>query len=294
MAVISAKLVKELRDMTGAGVMDCKHALTETDGDMKKAVDVLREKGIAKAAKKSSRIAAEGLTEIKIKGNQAVALEVNSETDFVAKNAQFKELIDTLADHLLRETPADVETALGQKLNGSNETVSDYITAAIAKIGEKLSLRRFTVLQKNDGELFGAYLHMGGRIASLVKLSGGDERVAKDVAMHIAASKPLYLTEKAVPEDIVAHEKEVLKKEALSEGKPENIVEKMIAGRLKKYFKEICLVDQPFVKDGDITVAQYLKDHNASVDAFVRYEVGEGIEKKEENFADEVKAQMKQ
>lgn len=294
MAAISAKLVKELRDMTGAGIMDCKHALTETNGDMKKAVDVLREKGIAKAAKKSSRIAAEGLTEIKVSGNKAVALEVNSETDFVAKNEQFRELIDTIADHLLSEEPADVATALGQKLSGSNETVSDRITAAIAKIGEKISLRRFTVLNKNDDEHFGAYLHMGGRISALVKISGGDDEVAKDVAMHVAAIKPRYLSEKDIPEDVVNHEKEVLKKEALSEGKPANIVEKMIVGRLKKFFKEICLVDQSFVKDGDITVAQYLKDHHAAVGAFVRYEVGEGIEKKEENFADEVKAQMKQ
>jgi translation elongation factor Ts len=293
-AEISAKLVKELRDLTGAGIMDCKHALTETNGDMKKAVDVLREKGIAKAAKKSNRIAAEGLTEIKVKGNNAVALEVNSETDFVAKNAQFQGLIDTLADHLLQETPADVTTALGQKLAGSDETVSDHITAAIAKIGEKISLRRFTVLQKNDDECFGLYLHMGGRIAALVKLSGGDENVAKDVAMHVAAIKPRYLSESDIPEDVVAHEKEVLKKEALGEGKPANIVEKMIVGRLKKFFKEICLLDQPFVKDGDITVRQFLKNNDATVGAFVRYEVGEGIEKKEENFADEVKAQMKQ
>lgn len=294
MAAISAKLVKELRDLTGAGIMDCKRALTETGGDIKKAVDVLRENGAAKAAKKSGRIAAEGLAEIKISGDKAVALEVNSETDFVAKNAEFKQLLNTLADHLLQEEPADVKEALGQKLAGSEETVAEHITAAIAKIGEKISLRRFAVLHKNEGEVFGSYLHMGGRIASLVRLSGGDEAAAKDVAMHVAAIKPKYLSEKDIPEDVIAHEKDVLTKEALSEGKPAAIVEKMVVGRLKKFFKEICLVDQPFVKDGDILVKDFLKGKGAEVITFVRYEVGEGIEKKEENFADEVKAQMKQ
>ncbi|TGB00308.1 elongation factor Ts [Sporolactobacillus shoreae] len=293
MAEISAKLVKELRDLTGAGIMDCKRALTETDGDIKKAIDVLREKGVAKAAKKSGRIAAEGLAEVKVVGDKAVALEVNSETDFVAQNAEFKELLNTLADHLLKEEPSDVETALSQSL-ASGETISEHITAAIAKIGEKISLRRFTVLHKSEGEVFGAYLHMGGRIAALVKLKGGDADTAKDVAMHVAAIKPRYLKEEDIPADVVAHEKEVLSKEALGEGKPANIVEKMVVGRLKKFFKEICLVDQPFVKDGDLTVSEFLKSKNAEVDEFVRYEVGEGIEKKTENFADEVKAQMKQ
>ncbi|WP_353947723.1 translation elongation factor Ts [Sporolactobacillus sp. Y61] len=291
---INAKLVKELRDLTGAGIMDCKRALTETDGDIKKAIDVLREKGIAKAAKKSGRVAAEGLTEIKVEGNKAVALEVNSETDFVAKNNEFKQLLDKLAGHLLKEEPADVEEALGQKLAGTEGTVADYITSAIAKIGEKIALRRFKVIHKKDTDIFGAYLHMGGRIAALVSLTGENESVAKDVAMHIAAIKPQYLTEKEIPDHIVTHEKEVLKQEALGEGKPENIVEKMVTGRLKKFFKEICLVDQPFVKDGDITVKEFLKQNHAEVNAFVRYEVGEGIEKKAENFADEVKAQMKQ
>lgn len=293
MAAISAKMVKELRDLTGAGIMDCKRALAETEGDIKKAIDVLREKGVAKAAKKSGRIAAEGLTEIKIDGNKAVALEVNSETDFVAKNAEFRQLIETLAEHLLNQEPADVEEALKQNL-ATGETVAEHINAAIAKIGEKLSLRRFTVLHKTDSEVFGAYLHMGGRIAALTKLAGGDAEAAKDVAMHVAAIKPRYLTEKEIPADVVAHEKEVLTQEALGEGKPANIVDKMVAGRLNKFFKEICLVDQPFVKDGDITVKNYLKSKNAEISAFVRYEVGEGIEKKTENFAEEVKAQMNQ
>ncbi|MFD2695926.1 translation elongation factor Ts [Sporolactobacillus shoreicorticis] len=293
MAAISAKQVKELRELTGAGIMDCKRALADAEGDIKKAIDVLREKGMAKAAKKSGRIAAEGLTEIKIDGNKAVALEVNSETDFVAKNAEFKALIDALAQHLLDNEPATVEEALTQKMT-AGETVADTITAAISKIGEKISLRRFSIVEKTNAEVFGSYLHMGGRIAALTKLSGADEAVAKDIAMHVAAIRPQYLKEDEIPSDVVAHEKEVLTQEALGEGKPANIVEKMVVGRLKKFFKEICLVDQPFVKDGDVTVKDYLKSKNADVLAFVRYEVGEGIEKKEDNFVDEVKAQMKQ
>ncbi|MFT8309795.1 MAG: translation elongation factor Ts [Sporolactobacillus sp.] len=293
MAAISAKQVKELRELTGAGIMDCKRALADAEGDIKKAIDVLREKGMAKAAKKSGRIAAEGLAEIKIDGNKAVALEVNSETDFVAKNAEFKALIDVLAQHLLDNEPATVEEALTQK-TAAGETVADTITAAISKIGEKISLRRFSIVEKTDAEVFGSYLHMGGRIAALTKVAGADEAVAKDIAMHVAAIRPQYLKEDEIPADVVAHEKEVLTQEALGEGKPANIVEKMVVGRIKKFFKEICLVDQPFVKDGDVTVKEYLKSKNADVLAFVRYEVGEGIEKKEDNFVDEVKAQMKQ
>ncbi|WKB34843.1 translation elongation factor Ts [Terrilactibacillus sp. S3-3] len=295
MAAVTAKLVKELREKTGAGMMDCKKALVETDGDIEKAIDVLRKKGMAKAAKKADRVAAEGLSQIKINGNKAVALEVNSETDFVAKNDQFKQLIDTLAEHLLLSAPATVEEeALGQKLAGTDETVGEHINSAIAKIGEKISLRRFSLLEKADDEVFGAYLHMGGRIAALVKLSGADQTAAKDIAMHVAAANPRYLTREDVTADVVEHEKEVLKQQALNEGKPANIVEKMITGRLNKFFKEICLVDQPFIKDPDLTVKKYLANHHAEAKAFVRYEVGEGIEKKVENFADEVKAQMKQ
>lgn len=294
MAAVTAKLVKELREKTGAGMMDCKKALVEADGDIEKAVDVLRERGMAKAAKKADRVAAEGLAQIKINGNKAVALEVNSETDFVAKNDQFKQLIDTLAEHLLASEPATVEEALDQKLNGTDETVGEHINSAIAKIGEKISLRRFSLIEKTDDEVFGAYLHMGGRIAALVKLSGGDQTAAKDVAMHVAAANPRYLAREDVTADVVEHEKDVLKQQALNEGKPANIVEKMITGRLNKFFKEICLVDQPFIKDPDLTVQKYLAGHKAEAKAFVRYEVGEGIEKKAENFADEVKAQMKQ
>ncbi|GEB75925.1 translation elongation factor Ts [Sporolactobacillus inulinus] len=292
MAAISAKQVKELRELTGAGIMDCKRALAEAEGDIKKAIDVLREKGMAKAAKKSGRVASEGLAEIKIDGNKAVVLEVNSETDFVAKNAEFKALIDTLAQHILDKEPASVEEALTQK-TASGATVNDLITSAISKIGEKISLRRFAVETKTDDQVFGSYLHMGGRIAALTKLTGSDETAAKDIAMHVAAIRPQYLTEDQIPADVVAHEKEVLTQEALGEGKPANIVEKMVGGRLKKFFKEICLVDQSFVKDGDVTVKEYLKSKNADVLSFVRFEVGEGIEKKEDNFVDEVKAQMK-
>ncbi|KLI03145.1 elongation factor Ts [Sporolactobacillus inulinus CASD] len=272
--------------------MDCKRALAEAEGDIKKAIDVLREKGMAKAAKKSGRVASEGLAEIKIDGNKAVVLEVNSETDFVAKNAEFKALIDTLAQHILDKEPASVEEALTQK-TASGATVNDLITSAISKIGEKISLRRFAVETKTDDQVFGSYLHMGGRIAALTKLTGSDETAAKDIAMHVAAIRPQYLTEDQIPADVVAHEKEVLTQEALGEGKPANIVEKMVGGRLKKFFKEICLVDQSFVKDGDVTVKEYLKSKNADVLSFVRFEVGEGIEKKEDNFVDEVKAQMK-
>ncbi|MFC7392576.1 translation elongation factor Ts [Scopulibacillus cellulosilyticus] len=290
---ISAKLVKELREKTGAGMMDCKKALTETDGDIEKAIDLLREKGIAKAAKKADRVAAEGLTQIKVDGNKAVIVEVNSETDFVAKNEQFTSLIDNIAKHLLAASPATVEEALDQKLNGTDSTVGEYINEAIAKIGEKISLRRFAILEKADNETFGAYLHMGGRIGVLTQLEGDNEAVAKDVAMHVAAVNPRYLSQDQVPEAEVEHEKEVLKQQALNEGKPENIVEKMVVGRLNKFFQEICLVEQPFVKDPDMKVKKYLSDKGLTIKKFVRFEVGEGLEKREDNFAEEVQAQMK-
>ncbi|MFD2616862.1 translation elongation factor Ts [Terrilactibacillus laevilacticus] len=294
MAAISAKLVKELREITGAGMMDCKKALTETDGDIDKAVDLLREKGMAKAAKKADRVAAEGLAQVKVEGNKAVILEVNSETDFVAKNDQFVQLISTLADHLLKNNPSTVEEALSQNLEGQDQKVEEFINSAIAKIGEKISLRRFTIVDKADDENFGAYLHMGGRIAVLTKVKGGDESIAKDVAMHVAAVNPRYLSKDQVSQEEAAHEKEVLKQQALNEGKPEKIVEKMVEGRMKKFFQEICLVDQNFVKDPDVTVSKYLANNHASAEGFVRYEVGEGMEKRQENFAEEVKAQMKQ
>ncbi|MGK9265875.1 translation elongation factor Ts [Bacillus inaquosorum] len=290
---ITAQQVKELREKTGAGMMDCKKALTETDGDMDKAIDLLREKGIAKAAKKADRIAAEGSTLIKTDGNKGVILEVNSETDFVAKNEGFKELLNTLADHLLANTPADVEEAMGQKMeNGS--TVEEYITSAVAKIGEKITLRRFTVLTKDDNSAFGAYLHMGGRIGVLTVLNGTtDEETAKDIAMHVAAVNPRYISRDQVSEEETNHERQILTQQALQEGKPENIVAKMVEGRLNKFFEEICLLDQAFVKNPDEKVKQVVAAKNATVQTYVRYEVGEGIEKRQENFAEEVMNQVK-
>ncbi|WP_195258044.1 translation elongation factor Ts [Bacillus paralicheniformis] len=290
---ITAQMVKELREKTGAGMMDCKKALTETDGNMDKAIDLLREKGIAKAAKKADRIAAEGLTLIKTDGNTGVILEVNSETDFVAKNEGFKELLNDLADHILAEKPENVEAAMAQKMaNGS--TVEEYITSAVAKIGEKITLRRFTVLTKGDDAAFGAYLHMGGKIGVLTVLNGTtDEETARDIAMHIAAVNPRFISRDQVSEEEANREREILTQQALQEGKPENIVAKMVEGRLNKYFEEICLLDQAFVKNPDEKVKQVVAAKNATVETFVRYEVGEGIEKRQENFAEEVMNQVK-
>ncbi|MGM8214499.1 translation elongation factor Ts [Bacillaceae bacterium W0354] len=291
---ITAQMVKELREKTGAGMMDCKKALQETDGDLEKAIDYLREKGIAKAAKKADRIAAEGSSHIVSEGNTAVIIEVNSETDFVAKNDEFKNLLNEIATHILNQKPANLEEAMGQKLHGEGETLQEYINSAIAKIGEKLSLRRFAILEKDDNAAFGEYLHMGGKIGVLSVLDGTtDEVVAKDVSMHVAAVNPRYVDRDAVTEEEIEREREVLKQQALNEGKPENIVEKMVEGRLRKFFEEICLVEQPFVKDPDQKVKQYVESKGATVKTFVRYEVGEGLEKREENFADEVMSQLK-
>lgn len=290
---ITAQMVKELREKTGAGMMDCKKALTETNGDMEKAVDYLREKGIAKAAKKADRVAAEGTTYVLSEGNHAVILEVNAETDFVAKNAEFQNLVKEIAEHLLQSKPADLDAAL-QSTMANGSTVNDFITQAISKIGEKISLRRFALKTKTDNGAFGEYLHMGGRIGVLTVLEGTtDASVAKDVALHVAAMNPKYISRDQVSEEEVAHEREVLKQQALNEGKPEKIVGKMVEGRLKKYFEEICVADQAFVKNPDQTVGQFVASHNAKVADFVRYEVGEGIEKRQENFAEEVMNQVK-
>ncbi|VWA40942.1 translation elongation factor Ts [Bacillus altitudinis] len=290
---ITAQLVKELRQKTGAGMMDCKKALTETDGDIDKAIDLLREKGIAKAAKKADRIAAEGLTLIKTDGNTGVILEVNSETDFVAKNEGFQNLLNELADHLLAAKPATIEEAHASKMeNGS--TVEEHITSAIAKIGEKITLRRFSVITKEDNAAFGSYLHMGGRIGVLAVLNGTtDEDLARDIAMHVAAVNPKYISRDQVSEEEANREREVLTQQALQEGKPENIVAKMVEGRLNKFFEEICLLDQAFVKNPDEKVKQVVGAKNATVQTYVRYEVGEGIEKRQDNFAEEVMSQVK-
>lgn len=290
---ITAQMVKELREKTGAGMMDCKKALTETNGDMEKAIDFLREKGIASASKKADRVAAEGLALVKSEGNEAVILEVNSETDFVAKNESFIELLDVLASHLLAKKPASLDEAMAQTMdNGS--TVNDFINSAIAKIGEKITLRRFEIVTKTDSDAFGAYLHMGGRIAVLTVLEGtNDEETAKDVAMHVAAVNPKYIGRDAVSEEEVVREREVLSQQALNEGKPANIVEKMVEGRLGKFFEDICLVEQSFVKNPDLKVKQFVESKGASVKSFTRYEVGEGIEKRQDNFAEEVMNQVK-
>lgn len=290
---VTAQMVKELREKTGAGMMDCKKALTETNGDLDQAIDYLREKGIAKAAKKADRIAAEGSTLVKVSGNEAVILEVNSETDFVAKNEGFKELINGLADFLLAKKPADAEAALTETMD-NGQTIADYINSAIAKIGEKITLRRFTIVSKTDNDSFGAYLHMGGRIGVLTLLEGTtDEDAAKDVAMHIAAVNPKYVSRDQVSAEEAEHERKILTEQALNEGKPENIVAKMVEGRLGKYFEDICLLDQSFVKNPDQKVKQFVESKGGTVNTFIRYEVGEGIEKRQDNFAEEVMSQVK-
>ncbi|KRL04267.1 translation elongation factor Ts [Liquorilactobacillus oeni] len=291
MAKISASQVKELRDKTGVGMMDAKKALVAVDGDMNKAVDFLREKGIAKAAKKSDRVAAEGLADVEVAGNVAAIVEVNAETDFVAQNERFKELVKEIATKIAENKPATLDDAL--KIATDKGTVKDEIIEATQVIGEKITLRRFSVVEKNNDQNFGAYLHMGGKIATLVLLDGADKETAKDVAMHVAAINPKYVDRTQVPAKELDHEKEVLKQEALNEGKPEKIVEKMVVGRLNKFLAEISLTDQEFVKDPDQTVGKYVASKNGKVDSFVRYEVGEGIEKKEDNFVDEVMNQIK-
>ena len=291
MAQITASLVKELRERTGAGMMDCKKALTQTDGDIEAAIDYLRENGIAKAAKKADRIAAEGLSYIEVKGNKAVILEINSETDFVAKNEKFVALVKNVAEAILAAEPKTLEEALQVEAQGG--TVEAVINEGIATIGEKLSLRRFEVVTKSDADAFGAYSHMGGRIGVLTLVEGStDEQAAKDVAMHIAALAPRYLDESEVPADVLEHEKKVLTEQALNEGKPANIVEKMIVGRINKFLEEITVVKQKFVKDDSFTVEKFVASKGGKLAKFVRYEVGEGIEKKEDNFAEEVMSQV--
>ena len=288
--MISASLVKELRELTGAGMLDCKKALEACDGDKEKAVDWLREKGISKAAKKASRIAAEGKADILINGNNAVIVEVNSETDFVAKNSEFTGLVEDILNSIMNNDPKTVEDVLKLSVNG--ETVEDLIINKTAKIGEKLSLRRFAKLTKNDNETFGSYIH-GGRIAVLTVIEGGNEEVAKHVSMQAASMRPQYVRISDVPEEVVAREAEVLKEQAMNEGKPADIAEKMVQGRLHKFYKEICLEEQEFILNGDINVKTYVKNNGGTIKEMVRYEVGEGMEKREENFAEEVAKQIK-
>jgi len=289
---MSASLVKELRELTGAGMLDCKKALEACNGDIEESIAWLREKGISKAAKKADRIAAEGLAEILIEGDNAVILEVNSETDFVAKNEEFKDLVNKIAKAIIDNDPKTENDVLALTIDG--ETVNDLIVNKTAKIGEKLSFRRFAKITKNANQAFGSYIHMGGKIAVLTVLNDTTEEVAKDVAMHAAAMRPTVVRRDQVKADDIEKERKILKEQAINEGKSADIAEKMVEGRLTKFFKEVCLEEQPFVKDGDINVATYVKNNGGTIDEMVRFEVGEGMEKREENFAEEVAKQMGQ
>lgn len=287
---MNASLIKELRDISGAGMMDCKKALEENDNDVKKATEWLREKGIAKAAKKAGRIAAEGLSTVMVEGNKAVILEINCETDFVAKNEKFQKFMDDVARTILNSNAKTNEEALA--LSCSEGTLNDYVTNMTATIGEKISFRRFTLLEKEDNQNFGAYIHMGGKISVLTLLDGASEQVAKDVSMHAAAMRPEYVTKEQVPTEQVEHEKKILTEQAIAEGKPANIAEKMVMGRINKYYKEICLEEQEFVKDNSVTVGKFVSNNGGKIVDVIRYEVGEGLEKRQDNFAEEVAAQV--
>ncbi|MBR4847148.1 MAG: elongation factor Ts [Phascolarctobacterium sp.] len=293
MAQITAGLVKELRERTGAGMMDCKKALAATEGDMDKAIDFLREKGLAAAAKKAGRIAAEGLVVSYVSEDSKVGVivEVNCETDFVAKTENFQELVAGIAAHVAKSNPADMDALNASEIE-AGKTVAALITESIAKIGENISLRRFARYEVAEG-MVAAYIHGGGKIGVLVSMTAGDAELGKDVAMHIAAANPGYLTREQVPTAELEHEKAVLTEQARNEGKPEQIIEKMVQGRIQKYYKEVCLVDQEFVKDPDQTVGKLVAAAGAAVIEFTRFQLGEGIEKKQEDFAAEVMAQIK-
>lgn len=288
--MITANMVKELREQTGAGMLDCKKALTETNGNMEEAITWLREKGISKAAKKQTRIAAEGLALAKVEGNKAVIVEVNSETDFVAKNPEFTGLVDTIASAILSSTASSVEEVLKLEVNGTS--IENMIIDKTATIGEKLSFRRFELIEKEDNQVFGTYSHMGGKIVTLAVLDGTDDEVAKDIAMQIAAMRPLYLDKDSVPSDRVEKEREILTEQAENEGLASDKLPMIVNGRLNKFYEEVCLLDQGFVKENKMKVSKYVESKGMKVLSFVRYEVGEGMEKREENFADEVAKQI--
>jgi len=289
---ITASMVKELRERTGSGMMECKKALQEADGDIDVAIENMRKSGMAKADKKSGRVAAEGRVVIKISddGKSAAVVEVNCETDFVSGGDDFLSFVDAIATTALKNKPADIAALSEMTLEGSSETVEQARKEKIAKVGENMQLRRFELLETTTGT-FGSYLH-GTRMGVLVEMENGNDELIKDVAMHIAASNPLCVSEAEVPADVLEKEKEILRAQALESGKPADIVEKMLTGRIRKYLAEITLLGQSFVKDPDKTVETLLSDAGATVKRFVRYEVGEGIEKKQENFADEVMAQV--
>ena len=294
--MFSASDVKELREKTGAGMMDCKKALEACEGNQEKAIDWLREKGISKAAKKESRVAAEGITVGAGNDNEAIIFEVNCETDFVTKNEKFHALVDELRDTLMFEKCSNTEEALNVKLK-DGKTVSERIVEETATIGEKISFRRFMRITKKDDEIFGIYSHMGGKITAIVTIKGTTDRdVARDVAMQAAAMNPIAVNRDGVPADIVEHEKEMIKLEMKNDpknaNKPEDILDKMATGKLSKFFKENCLVEQDFIKDSSMSVLKYVESHGGEVTSMVRYLVGEGIEKKQENFLEEVAAQI--
>ena len=291
--MVSAELVKQLREKTGAGMMDCKKVLTETDGDMEKAAELLRERGIAKAAKKSDRVAAEGLVATYVSDDKKVgsAVEVNAETDFVAKNDEFRKFVADIAKQVATKNAKDVEELLNQKYLDTDNTVQEVLTGKIATIGENMSIRRF-VRFESEG-LVESYVHGDGKIAVLVNFEKGDEELAKDVCMQIAAAKPEYLSRESVPADKVEKEMEILKVQAMNEGKPAEIAEKMVQGRIGKFYSEICLLEQEFVKDPDTKVGKLIESKGAKLVDYARLEKGEGIEKKEENFAEEVMKQIK-
>ena len=291
--MITAEQVKQLREKTGAGMMDCKKVLTETNGDEEKAIELLRERGIAKAAKKSDRIAAEGLVTTYVTDDKkvGVVVEVNAETDFVAKNEEFRSFVVDIAKQVAEKNPATVEELLEQpSIVEPDKTVKDVLTNKIATIGENMSIRRFERFESNG--LIESYIHGDGKIGVLVELEGGDSTLAKDVCMQIAAARPEYLDRDSVPADRVAHEMEILKAQAVNEGKPEAIAEKMVQGRIGKFYSEICLVDQEFVKKPDMKIKQLLQEKGATINRFARLEKGEGLEKREENFAEEVAKQL--
>ena len=289
--MFSAQDVKELREKTGAGMMDCKKALQEKNGDMEEAITWLREKGISKAAKKAERIAAEGLANVLIEGNKAIVIEVNSETDFVAKNEKFQSFVNELSKDLLESNATTMEEALNIEVNG--EKISDKIIAITSTIGEKISFRRFEKLVKTDSQVFGSYTHMGGRIVALTLLEGANEEVAKEVAMHAAAMRPLYLNEQEVPTEVLEKEKTIMREQLLNEGKKEDRIEQIMVGKVKKFYEEVCLTDQIFIKaENKETVEKYVAQNGGTILKLVRYEVGEGMEKKVENFAEEVKNQI--
>ncbi len=289
--MVTAALVKELREKTGAGMMDCKKVLTETDGDLEKATELLRERGIAKAAKKSGRVAAEGIVEAYISedGKVGAIVEVNSETDFVAKNEEFKTFVMDIAKQVVKNNPKSVEDLLEEEsIIEAGKKVKDILVEKIATIGENLTIRRFERFESNG--LLEKYIHGDGKIAVLVNMENGNKELAKDICMQIAAARPEYITREQVPAERLEKEKEILKQQTINEGKPEAIAEKVVMGRINKFYEEICLVDQEFVKDSSMKVSQVLKD--AKVVEFARFEKGEGIEKKEENFAEEVMKQL--